>query len=628
MPQVQTIYNGNYIVWQRKLAEITIDLKSDLINLQQFGLTIAESDFFNFTLAKGIYLFVDVAATASPNVWTNVYSGRVMDGAGWQQDAANQAADSLGNWQENTYVFDRGISVIGRYVRFRLAADSSFTPLQTVVIKKVLIRNHQGISLTANAAPQTNALGWQTGEVLKDIMEDLLENKVLLSTTTEELEGARVSPKGTWNSAAEIYGAPAPRMFASLVERLNDLEKDAERRLTARKVVIPVEDNILVMAGTSEITTNLNADSPYKKIRQYVSADDTVDVLIQLQEGVGDFEEPLRDSGVLVYGKVTYGLGTTGYVANQNAKVTLYRSSDNSVYVMSASRTLKLVVPVETDLYHMDKYDLTRTTFSTGVIQDIGVLNDIDAIQTEIRNTLTSDTVGHKLVVYESAGLYFADLVFDSNAAAGTGWQVSKNGVSALPGMDFTFVTSQKIRLDTHDNNLPTSWSIQYFTKDKTTLDSKINEIIEAVARLTVSILAMSSNIDEINDALAVEVRNELLQFDYSSSDGYEYFKPLTYVVSNVDNTSAVVYKNGVSIGAKDSVWAFRGDGVVALFRSLAPYSRDAEYSIRYYSHKYERLNEKLTHMVKTTDRDLIVKNWKITNPVPASVESDGLKLI
>jgi hypothetical protein len=417
-------------------------------------------------------------------------------------------------------------------------------------------------------------------------------------------------------------------MFSSLVERLNDLEKDAERRLTARKMVIPVEDNVMVLAGISEITTSLNADAPYRKVRQYVGVDDTVDVLVQLQEGVGAFEEPLRDNGVLIYGKVTYGVGTTGYVTGQNAKVTLYRASDNSVYSTVAARTLKLVLPVETDLYHMDKYDLTRTTFATGVIQDIGVLNDIDAIQSEIRAALLADTVNHQLVVYNTSGLYYADLVFDSAATAGTGWQVSKNGLPAVPGMDFTFVSSQKIRLDTHDNNAPTVWSIQYFTKDKANLDSKLNEIIAAIARLTISIMAMSSNIDEINDALAVEIRTELLQFDRSSSDGYEYFKPLTYAADNNDNVSAILYKNGVSIGAKDSVWAFRGTGVVALFRALSAYDRDAEYSIRYFSHKYDHLNEKVSYMVKTTDRDLIVKNWAITNPVPASVESDGLKLI
>jgi hypothetical protein len=276
----------------------------------------------------------------------------------------------------------------------------------------------------------------------------------------------------------------------------------------------------------------------------------------------------------------------------------------------------------------MDRYDLTRTNFASGVIQDIGVLNDIDSIQKEIKDALLSDTVSQELIVYEEAGLYYADLAFDSNAAASSGWQVAKDGLTAIPGMDYTFINSRKIRLNTHDNALPTEWAIQYFTNEETTLDNKINEIVEAIARLTMTIRVLTTNIDEINDAIAVDVRAEILQFDRSSSDGYEYFKPLTYKVRDEDNDLAIVYKNGVSIGNKDTVWAFRGDGVVGMYRSLAAYDRNAEYSIRYYFRKHDHLANKLHEMTDNTDRDLISKNWARTNPVPASADSDGVKLI
>jgi hypothetical protein len=540
----------------------------------------------------------------------------------------NQVADDKGVWQENEYVYDHGISLVARYVRIRVVADSSLTPLQTVAIKKVLIRNHQGISITAGAAIQTNELGWQTGEVLKEIMEDLLENRILLTTTSDELEDARVSPKGTWDANNELYGAPAPRIFSSLTERLNDLELDAERRLVARKVIVPVETVRSVQTGSSVVDTGIVADSPYRKVNEYAAAEDTVDVLVQVTEGVGTFEEPLRENGVLIYGRITYGVNTAGYGAGSTAQVTLYRSSDDSVYLLDTDRTIKLVVPVETDLYHMDRYDLTRTNFASGVIQDIGVLNDIDSIQKEIKDALLSDTVSQELIVYEEAGLYYADLAFDSNAAASSGWQVAKDGLTAIPGMDYTFINSRKIRLNTHDNALPTEWAIQYFTNEETTLDNKINEIVEAIARLTMTIRVLTTNIDEINDAIAVDVRAEILQFDRSSSDGYEYFKPLTYKVRDEDNDLAIVYKNGVSIGNKDTVWAFRGDGVVGMYRSLAAYDRNAEYSIRYYFRKHDHLANKLHEMTDNTDRDLISKNWARTNPVPASADSDGVKLI
>lgn len=628
MPQVQTIYDGNYIVWQRKLAEVVIDLKSDSNAVQQFGLTIAESQFFKFTVGIGLHLEIDIAVTASPNTWTNVYSGAVMAGAGWTQDGLNQVATADGSWQENTYTFDNGIALIGRYIRIRLAADSSLTPLQLVAIKKIAIMNHQSVSLTAAASSETNTLGWQTGEVLKEIMEDLLENRILLSSATTELQDARVSPKGTWDNINELYSAPAPRIFTTLASRLNDLELDAERRLTARKVVIPVEATVAVMTGSSEVDVGLVADAAHRQIKEYALPEDIVDIFVQTVEGVGDFEEPLRENGVMIYGKVTYGNNSTGFNAGDTAKVSFYRSSDDTPYLLTTDRTIRFVVPVETDLYHMDKYDLTRTTFASGVIQDIGVLNDIDNLQQEIRSALASDTVSQDLIVYEDGGLYYSDLAFDSNAAASSGWQVTKDGLPAIPGVDYTLIDSRKARLDTHDNGAPTAWGIQYFTNTKTTLDEKINELIEAIARITMSVLAITTNIDEINDALVVDTRVELLQYDKSANDGYDYFKPLNYVVANQDNDLAILYKNGVSLGAKDTVWAFRDDGVVAMFRTLSAYDRTAEYSIKYYFKKHDHLVDKLHEMTDNTDRNLIVENWKRTNPVPLSAESDGIKLI
>lgn len=628
MPQIQTIYDGNFIVWQRKLSEVIVDLKTDKVDIQKFGCIIAESDFFKFTVATGIYLTIDISPSSSPNSWATVYSGNILAGAGWTPDINNSVPGVDGAWHENSYIYDNGANITGRYIRYRFSADASLAPLQTVALKKVLIRDASDNSLTAGASAQSSELGWQTGQVLQDIMEDLLENRTLVTTLDTELIDARTSPKGTWDNILERYDAPIPNIFISLKARLDDLEQDAERRLAARKVIIPSENELLVNAGVSEVDTGIVADAPYRIVNEYANPEDTVDVMVQSVEGIGSFEEPLMDNGVLIYAKVTYGKDTTGYVSNENAKITLYRSDNDAVYSLPTNRTLKVVMPIETDLYHMDKYDLTRVNFANGVIQDIGVLNDISAIQKEISDTLLSDTVTQDLVVYEDGGLYYADLAFDSNATASIGWQVSKDGAPGIPGNDFEFVDSQKIRLITHDNFAPTSWAMQYFTKDRNTLDEKINEIIEAIARVTMSILSIVSNIDEINDALVIDSRMELIQYDYSDNDGFDYFEPLTYKVEDSYNGMAVLYKNNSSVGAKDTVWSFRDDGVVALHRASMAYDRNASYSIRYYFKEYEHLKDKLQDMIATSDRDLIAKNWKKTNPVPPTVESDGITLI
>ena len=313
MPQIQTVYDGNYIVWQRKFAEINIDLKADIIILQQFGLIIAESTFFDFTIEQGVYVSIEIAMSDTPNTWTMIHAGDIhsdiMSASGWTQDISNQSADFKGNWQENTYIYNHDVGLVARYVRVRISTDAFFTPLQLVAVKKVMVRDQFGTSLVpAETLLETNALGWKTGEILKEIMEDLLENRILLATTAEELTQARVSPKGTWDAASELYDAPAPRIFASLVERLNDLEQDAERRLTAKKVIVPVEVTLPVLAGTSVIVTDVVANAPYRVVRGYAGGFDAVDVLTQLVEGVGSFEEPLRENGELIFGKVSYGI--------------------------------------------------------------------------------------------------------------------------------------------------------------------------------------------------------------------------------------------------------------------------------------------------------------------------------
>ena len=628
MPQVQTIYNGNYVVWQRKLAEIVVDLKADVTIIRKLGLIIAESAMFESTIDKGIYVSLEVANNGSPNTWSLVY-GAPLGGGSWIADAGNIPAPATGAWVENTYVFTNNVNITGRYLRFRIASDLSYTPLQTVALKKVLLQDSNGSSLLTGASAQVNVLGWQTGKVLKDILEDLLQENVLITTVGDEVLNARTSQKGTWDQTSEGYVAPIPRIFATLKSRLDDLEQDAERRLTSRKISIPVEDAVSIPATMSIVNTNIRADAPYRKIRQAVGTDGVVDVLVQGTEGLGAYEYPLRDSlGALILGKVTYGLGTPGYVAGQNARVSLVRADNGAPFSMTSTRTAKLVVPVETDLFHMNKDDLTRSQFATAVIQDIGIINDIDSIKQELRAVLTPDSVQHDLVVYQSGGVFYADLAFDSNAVVATGWQVLKDTLPAIPSGDFTFINSRKIRLDTHNNSTPTRWSVTYFTKTQTTLDGKVNEIIEAIARLEMTINNVVSNLDEVNDALVPHAHAEVLQFDFINNDGFDYFKSLTYKARDIDNSAAVLYKNGVSLGAKDTVWAFRGDGLVALHRASETYNMNDEYSIRYYFKRYDHLVDKLQDMTNTTDRDLISRNWSATNPVPPEADSNGVKLI
>jgi len=629
MPQIQSIYNGNFVVWQRKLAEIVIDLKSDVINLQNFGLIIAESTFFNSTANSGIHVTVDVATHLSPTTWNSVYSAPLV-GSAWAPDMDNMVPAENGVWTENKYLFNNGAGITGRYIRYRIAADNIGTPLQTLALKKVILSDSLGNSLVGGASVQVNALGWQTGNVLKDILEDLLEGQLLGSSLQDEVIAARVSPKGTWNEISENYVAPIPKIFTSLKGRLDDLELDAERRLSGRKLIIPVEDTVSVIITQSVLTTNVQADAPYRKIMQYLNEKDIVDVLVQANEGIGSFEEPLRTpDGTLVVGRVSYGSDTPGYIATNTAKVTLYRTDTSSVYSMPAPRTLKLVLPVETDLWHMDKHDLTRGHFATDVIQDIGVLNAIDKLKKELSDAITSDSVNQLLIVYQQSGSFYADLVFPSNATNTSGWVVLKNGSPATPGTDYAFISNRKIRLDTHDNSAPTSWGITYFTATQASLDNKINELVEAIARLTVMITSLASNIDEINDALVMDSHSEVLQFDYSGNDGYDYFKPLTYSnVRNIDNAMAVMYQNGLSIGVKDTVWVFRGDGIVALHRASLPHERESEFSIKYYFRKHDRLVNKIQEITRTTDRDLIARNWAKTNPVPPEADSGATKLI
>lgn len=628
MPQIQSIYNGNFVVWQRKLAEIVVDLKSDIVNLQKFGLIIAESNFFNSTVERGIYVSIEVASHASPNVWNPVHASLLND-ATWTADSNNILPPSSGAWVENKYTFNNGSPVVCRYIRFRITADAAHNPLQTFALKKVVLTNNSDVSLASGASVQVNVLGWQTGKVLKDILEDLLENRLLATTVQDEIIEARTSPKGTWDGAVENYVSPIPRIFTTLKNRLDDLELDAERRLTSRKVVIPVDDILSGATTQSVFTTNIQADAPYRKVIESVDAQDTVDVLVQASPSVGTFEEPLRSvDGVLIYGRVTYGANSAGYAAGSNAKVTLYRSDTNAVFPLPQNLSLKFVVPVETDLWHMHKHDLTRGQFSTAVIQDIGVLNELDKIRNELNAAIVSDSVTQRLMVFGDTSDYYADLVFPSNATNASGWIVLKDGNIATPNVDYTFINNSQIRLDTHDNFTPTEWQISYFTATKATLDEKINEIIAAIANLTIAILNMAENLDEINDALVEDWHVERLQFDYHGNDGFDYFKILTYNVHDVDNSAAIMYKNSASIGAKDTTWVFRQDGVVALHRASMPYDPDGEYSIKYYFQKYEHLVDKIQDMTRTTDRNLIVQNWDKTNPVPPEAASDGVKLI
>lgn len=626
MPLIQTVFNGNYVVWQRKLAEVVVDLKSDKTGLQKFGVIIAESSFYQTHVAGGIFISVEVASSAAPNTWTLVH-GSSLSGGAWISDSLNQVAPSSGAWMENVYVHDALAGVDARYVRFRVAADASFTPLQMVALRKVLIRDVADQSLSVGATTQTNELGWQTGETLKDILEDLLEGRLLLDSITGEVIAARESPTGTWDGTTENYGPPVPRIFSSLKARLDDLEQDAERRLAARKVVVPVEDIENAVIGQSEFVVGIQADIPNRLVKQYASVEDVVDVLVQVVEGTGEYEEPLRDNGVLIVGRVNYGVDTLGYVTGENARVQLIHSDTQAVYSMPVDRSLKFIVPVETNLKDMTKYDLTRNQFATSVIQDIGVLNDIDALQDAIRQAIASDMVSQKLIVYENGGLFYADLVLDSRALDASEWTVTKDGGPAVAGTDFVFIDSRKIRLDTHDSTAPTEWSIQFFTRDRLTLDTKINEIIEALAKISDSVMNLFSSIS-LTDALASDDHWELLQFDYSGNDGYDYFRPLSYVAKDADNTAAVIYKNDVAIGAKDIAWAFREDGVVALDRSVEPYDRSSVYKIHYYFQAYQTLAGKIQSTTDSTDRDLIVRNWSATNPVPFSASSDGLKLI
>lgn len=628
MPQIQSIYNGNFVVWQRKVAEVVVDLKSDIVNLQKFGVVLGESTFFNTTATLGIHVTVEIASHASPNVWNLVYSAPLASGS-WVPHIDNMVPPDNGVWVENQYVFNNGATVVARYVRFRIAANSSDTPLQTVALKKVILTNSLDVSLAIGASVQVNVLGWQTGTVLKDILEDLLDNRILATTLQDEVVNARTSPKGTWDPTSEQYVAPAPRIFATLKGRLDDLEQDAERRLSARKVMVPVEDVVNGIITDSVIQTNIQADATFRKVYEYLDSKDLVDILVQETEGVGKFEEPMRtNDGVLVIGKVTYGMDTTGYTPGNNAMITLHRTDTDAIYSLPTNRTIKLIVPVETDLWHMDRYDITRSQFSTSVIQDIGILNELDLVRAQLNAAVTSDSLNQALVVYEQSGIYYADLVFPSNATGASEWVVLKNGLPAIPTVDYSFINSQKIRLDTHDNFAPTGWQVAYFTNNKANLDEKINEIIEAVARLTVTILNLSTNIDEINDALVEDWHTELIQLDYRGNDGFDYFKPLTYKVRDIDNASAIMYQNATSIGAKDTTWVFRGDGIVALHRASVPFNPTSEYSIKYYFKKYDHLVDKIKDMTRTSDRDLIVRNWNKTNPVPPEADSDTIKLI
>ena len=426
MPQIQSIYNGNFVVWQRKLAEVVIDLKSDIVNLQKFGLIIAESSFFNSTVERGIFAIIETASHASPNIWNPMHAS-LLNEAPWVADMNNIAPPENGAWVENSYVFDNGSPMVCRYVRFRIVADAAQNPLQTLALKKVVLTDSADVSLSGGASVQVNVLGWQTGKVLKDILEDILETRMLSTTVEDEISNARISPKGTWDINAENYIAPIPRIFTTLKHRLDDLELDAERRLTGRKLVVPVDDTLAGVITQYEFETNVQADAPYRKILEYVDAKDTVEILIQAEAGVGDFEEPLRTvDGVLVYGKITYGVNSTGYTAGDNAKVTIYRSDTDATYPLPANRTIKFIIPVETDLWHMNKYDLTRGQFSTAVIQDIGVLNEIDTIKTELSDAISSDSVTQELVVFQQSGSNYADLVFPSNATNTSGWVVLK----------------------------------------------------------------------------------------------------------------------------------------------------------------------------------------------------------
>lgn len=628
MPQIATIYNGNYVVWQRKLAEIIVDLKADVTAIRKLGLIIAESTLFHSSVSTGIYVSLEVASNGAPNTWSMIYEAPLNSGS-WLSDVNNIAAPASGAWVENSYLFVNNVNITGRYLRFRIAADASYTPLQTVALKKVVVQDGSDNSLLAGASAQINVLGWQTGKVLKDILEDILEDHVLIKTLGEETIAARVSPKGTWDNTAEQYAAPLPKIFASLKARLDDLEQDAERRLTARKVVVPVEDMVSIPATQTTFDTHIIADMPHRKLKQYADTNDLVDVLVQETDGLGAYEYPLRDnSGALIVGRVTYGCDTAGYLANSVAKVSLIRADTGAPFSMTSTKSAKLVLPVETDLFHMDKADLTRSQFSTAVIQDIGIINNIESIKSELQAAVVSDSVTQDLVVYENGGVFYADLVFNSNAVIASGWQVLKNSLPAIPSGDFTFISNNKVRLDTHDNSAPTKWQISYFTQTQPNLDGKINEIIAAIAKLATTINNVVTNLDEINDALMPHSHTEILQIDACANDGFDYFKPLTYKARDIDNGAAIIFKNGTSIGAKDTTWAFKGDGIVALHRASEAYNTSDEYAIRYFFRQYEHLVNKLQDMTNTTDRDLIARNWRITNPVPPEADSNGVKLI
>ena len=466
MPQIQTIYNGNFVVWQRKVAEVVVDLKSDIINLQKFGLIIAESSFFNSTAERGMFVTIETASHASPNIWNPVHAS-LLNEAPWAGDMNNMAAPDNGAWMENQYILDNGSPMVCRYVRIRVTADAALNPLQTFALKKVILTDAADTSVSGGASIQVNVLGWQTGKVLKDILEDLLETRILSTTVQDEIEDARISPKGTWDGGVENYVAPIPRIFTTLKGRLDDLEQDAERRLTGRKLIVPVDDVLSGIITQHEFDTNIQADAPYRKILEWTDAKDNVEILVQAEPGIGNFEEPLRtEDGVLVYGKITYGINSAGFSAGENAKVTIYRSDDDSVYPLPNSRSIKFIIPVETDLWHMNKYDLTRGQFSTAVIQDIGVLNEIDSINKELTDAVMADSITQELVVFQQAGSSYADLVFPSNATNSSGWVVLKDGIIATPSFDYAFIDNSRLRLDTHDNFIPTRWTVYLFHRN------------------------------------------------------------------------------------------------------------------------------------------------------------------